>query len=346
MKRKMVMALLTVCPAMAFAQGAEVTVYGVVDMGVQALSSGGSGSKIGTQSGNAIPSHFGLRGREDLGDGYAATFRLEAGMNVANGQQVVPGTLFNRYATIGLQTPVGSFDFGKQYNLMYANTLFFDATLLAQYSVMSANLIPVQTSNPDNSIRWTSPNMGGLTAYAQYGFGEQSWDDRKAGQYMGFALNYKSGPFAIRGVYEQAQGSSSAVTGAGSQSGRKDQRYSVAASYQFDQFSYYVGWAGIRGDLELSPRGNFYWLGMGYQTDSPLSFVGQVMHYATSDDKGSPNWYILGATYRLSKRTSLYTYAGYYDNRGAKDFVLNTFDFESPRGHNQRGLQVGVTHIF
>ena len=62
----------------ALAQTANVTLYGVVDVGVQNVSGVKGGSITQVASGIMEGSRWGLRGTEDLGGGYKATFVLES----------------------------------------------------------------------------------------------------------------------------------------------------------------------------------------------------------------------------------------------------------------------------
>ncbi|MGF7000710.1 putative porin [Paraburkholderia sp. GAS32] len=102
-----------------------VTLCGTIDTGIQYLSHANSDGKasIGMQSGNSIPSHWGLTGREDLSEGLSAYFKIENGFLENSGSMTVPGDLFNRFALVGLKGPWGSVEFGKQPNLMFAQTL-------------------------------------------------------------------------------------------------------------------------------------------------------------------------------------------------------------------------------
>ena len=65
----------------------SVTMYGIMDAGIEytnhAAPEGGSSVKL--KSGNKNTSRWGLRGVEDLGGGLKAVFRLESGIDLANG---------------------------------------------------------------------------------------------------------------------------------------------------------------------------------------------------------------------------------------------------------------------
>ena len=114
MKNKIFAALpLAIAAAGAHAQS-SVTLYGIVDLGVDYannVASGsngklvpGTGSKlVQMQSGVPAGSRWGLRGSEDLGGGYSAIFRLESGFNAATGG-LGGGLAFSRNAYVGFKS--------------------------------------------------------------------------------------------------------------------------------------------------------------------------------------------------------------------------------------------------
>jgi predicted porin len=90
----------------------SVTLYGLIDEGVNFTNNAGSGS-----AGNAAGSRWGVRGSEDLGSGLSAIFRLEGGFNASNGEFGQEGRLFGRQAYVGLQSDrYGTLTLGRQYD--------------------------------------------------------------------------------------------------------------------------------------------------------------------------------------------------------------------------------------
>jgi predicted porin len=86
---------------------------GTAALGTTKLSSGVR--VVDGNDGGVGASRFGMRGREDLGGGLAATFRLEAALQINNGaaEQSGGGAFFGRWATAGLAGGFGSVDLGK-----------------------------------------------------------------------------------------------------------------------------------------------------------------------------------------------------------------------------------------
>ena len=98
---------------------ADVTLYGVVDQGLNytRIDSDVAGkdatNTFEMKSGNQAGSRWGLKGTEELGDGYKVGFILESGFTSDDGAMVTSGTLFNREASLSLYTPFGQISAGK-----------------------------------------------------------------------------------------------------------------------------------------------------------------------------------------------------------------------------------------
>ncbi len=325
--------------ALAFSVHAQssVTLYGDLDLGVQYLTHAGptGGTTIGMQSGNEQPSRFGITGTEDLRGGYAAIFRLESGFNVGTGNYTIPGTAIDRYAYVGLSAKnLGTLTLGRQRSLLFEQSLFFDPTYLAEYSSESTNYIPVSSFNQNSSVKWTSPVYGGFSTALMYGFGQQVAGNSSAGRFMSGVVSYEGESFAAHVVYEQSRGSVATTADLSSQ---VDRRINAALRYAIGDAALYGGYTHISGDLHLSPVGYTYYGGLRYHITPELDLVGEAAHYRTSNDEGQPTWFIAGARYSLSKRTSLYAYGGILKNHGGTSFTLNTYDFNSPGGFDQTG---------
>src|ERR1044071_7141125 len=100
--KKALFALSALLAAMSASAQSSVTLFGIVDMGLERgnASGPGSSSKTALVSGLYNSSRLGFRGVEDLGGGMSASFWLEAGVNNDNGSGAVTGT-DNQGATTG-----------------------------------------------------------------------------------------------------------------------------------------------------------------------------------------------------------------------------------------------------
>lgn len=84
MKLKMLAAVLGTCFAAPVLAQSNVTVYGILDAGIQ-FNSNGKANQTKMVSGIADGSRLGFKGTEDMGDGYKAIFNLEARVEVDTG---------------------------------------------------------------------------------------------------------------------------------------------------------------------------------------------------------------------------------------------------------------------
>lgn len=75
---------------------------------------------MGDDPGNTQPDRWGLKGKEDLGDGLSAIFQLENGFYTNNGQFATANTIWNRAAFVGLGSErYGTLTLGRQTPLSF-----------------------------------------------------------------------------------------------------------------------------------------------------------------------------------------------------------------------------------
>lgn len=114
---KKTLAALAVLGAFAgSAVAADVQLYGVVDEGFIYTNTKVTDQKSDNQfqlgSGLNLGSRWGLKGTEDLGNGYKVGFKLESGFNADTGT-LQENRLFRREAGLTLYGPFGSLGFGR-----------------------------------------------------------------------------------------------------------------------------------------------------------------------------------------------------------------------------------------
>ena len=111
--------LLTAAICGAAATGAHaqssVTLYGLINSGLTYVNNSKGGSLVQMQSGAYTGSRWGVKGREDLGNGYAAVFVLENGFDGFKGTLGQGGREFGRQAYVGIAAPWGTVTAGRQY---------------------------------------------------------------------------------------------------------------------------------------------------------------------------------------------------------------------------------------
>src|SRR5579864_634625 len=114
---------LLACTAMPALAQSSVTLYGIVDTGVEYVTHANTnGDSVVRMPGitGTLPSRWGLRGTEDLGGELSALFVLENGFNVRGGDLGQGGRLFGRQAWVGMKSATwGTLSFGRQYSMAY-----------------------------------------------------------------------------------------------------------------------------------------------------------------------------------------------------------------------------------
>lgn len=202
------------------AVAADVTLYGLVDYSLQYqhLDADVDGvSKVDTlkmSSGQNSGARFGLKGVEDLGNGYKVGFVLENGFSADTGALSTDGKLFDREAQLYIDSDFGKLAFGRVGQLASANgsygllgvtgpfsTAYGDAT--AGLKWISAN----GYARFDNTVTYVTPTFAGLNVYAQYSFQNDSTKPGVEGQssvdrYYGIGAKFVNGGLTLVGTVD------------------------------------------------------------------------------------------------------------------------------------------------
>lgn len=205
--------------AMSAHAQSSVTLYGIVDVGLSYQNSaqtGRSGTHLNGKSLVAMTdahatglsgSRWGLRGAEDLGNQLKAIFVLENGFMVNSGTLAQGGAEFGRQAFVGLLSQkVGTVTAGRQYDPVVEAIQQFSAPYWAGY--MSSHIGDVDnlanTNRINNSIKYTTPNFGGLKAGALYSFGGVA-GSQSQNQIWSLGVSYNGGAFSAGAGYLNAR---------------------------------------------------------------------------------------------------------------------------------------------
>jgi predicted porin len=355
-KNLLALAVLGAFAGVASAQS-NVTVYGVVDAGVQSVSNGNpAGKTVGMASGLQNGSRLGFKGSEDLGGGLSAIFTLENGFNVDDGTLGQGSRLFGRQAWVGLNGGFGAVKFGRQQTALYSALTEIDPFRInlagnAQKVFAYGLYLADPLSRTDNTVSYSTQNISGFTGSASYGFGEQAGNN-SANRNIGVGANYANGPVNVQFAYQKSNTVGLTGSGAlgatgtlvGSNAGDLKTAF-IGATYDFGVAKAHLGYADTKLDLIGSSVKDTNWL---VGVSAPVSAAGTVLaSYIRNDvkdrDQAKSNQYALGYTHALSKRTTLYTSYSYLknDNRVA----LNAYS-ATAFGASVRQFNVGMDHKF
>lgn len=323
----------------------SVTLYGAVDSGLLYQSTSAAtlspaaknnGSVFQYKDGGIFASLWGLRGTEDLGDGYRANFEVQGVFNSGNGKlglgdtAGVP-TLFNQQASLGISGPFGRLDAGRQFApLIYAmaetdvrQAQYFGSILTAMLGVNQAagwqgtnSNLPLGSVYDSNALVYQSPKFYGASLALEYApggvAGQIQGGTRESAvlKYSNYGLNFDA---AYYNAHDTNPGPTSVATGLDN-----NRYYYLGAQYTFRGFSASGSYSEAKDPADTS-RVNYEILaaGLGYRF-SPFFKLTSGYYYLKdrNDAENHSSLFALGAEYNLSKRTLLYGQVGYVDNKG------------------------------
>ena len=380
MFKKSLTALAVLSTMTGYAVAGQVTLYGVVDEGLNYTKEDVKVNGVrhvdehtfGLDSGLNAASRIGLTGQEALGNGMTVGFKLENGFKADTGALGDKNRLFDREASLTVMTPLGRLSAGRMggvasaagsYDIVYAIGDAFDGGDNKIFGL-------AKSARYDNMLTYQTPVMGGLQATVQYSFKKNSTDpnrldaregSKNANRYTSAALTGSYGPFNAVLAYElQDYGSNYAASKMPSKDGQAiylGGNYDFGVAKAFAMAQYFKGqeaidaMTAIDAAKPINPTAGFKGYGLhlgtivpvcaGHLTIGGYYVDGQAEYEKTAD---RDNDYIGIATkyvYPLSRRTSLYAGAGYAHAKLDGD-ATDKADTKA----NVTQAYMGVTHKF
>ena len=200
---------------------ADVTLYGRIDGGFQYNDNqvkvdgvkevDDSSFKMG--SGQSTGSRFGIKGTEEISEGFKVGFVLEHGFTFDDGGYGDDDRMFNREATLQLISDnYGTLALGRSGSIKSdAGTFGFYAGAVNPFGTGWSNLPGVggdifaaASSRYDNTITYKSPTFAGTTVYAQYSMGGNDDDEmtHRANRYAALGVNFVAGNLNLAAVVD------------------------------------------------------------------------------------------------------------------------------------------------
>jgi len=371
---------LLAAPLAAQAQTANVTLYGRLNMTMEAVNGQAVDPNLPASAApvnrtlyrvNSNSSRLGVKGSESLGGGLSAIFQIESSVQA----DITGGVFASRDTFVGLQGTWGTYRMGwmqAPYDDIHA--IFGDVPTLTTSILSTAALWAQGSQSQDNggfdnrlgnSIRYDTPNMKGFVAGLQisaYDFSPSSGGggttfgtdaQAKRHGYVGsLAGTYANGPFQAGVGYQWNQ----KVRGPS----LNDYAVSVAANWNFgvvkiggvyERLDYDVfnnsdltrNFFALSATAPIGPGELYAFYGVAKNGTGPKGAkVGQL---AAGDNTGAAQWEI-SYTYALSKRTLAYT--GFVQTRNADNaaYNFNINPYTVVNGANANGFVVGLVHFF
>ncbi|GAB5097594.1 porin [Caballeronia sp. HLA56] len=314
-----------------------VTLAGVVDGGIRYTHTG-LGSQYSMNSNGFFTSNrLDFIGKEDLGGGYNAHFRLESGFNLGNGAyDNTNNVAFNRGAYVGLGGWFGSLDFGRQYTIAHDVIYDYDPFNFEYPGITP--LTPATAGTRFNNDVKYSRTYGPFRFRAENSFGGVA-GDFNAGSARGVGLQYKMGPVNVGGVYIHR----SVLSGTTYQ---PDNYYTLGAALTFGDLRFAGGYMNDNLDVAAPNRDVRtlnYWGGLTYQL-TPYTRLGAAYYITDLPNTGGKRSQGLASiAYSLSKQTVLYAEFDYTEFSGS--YITNKTLNATQQPH-QLAFTVGINHGF
>lgn len=357
------------CGGVAAAQSSNITLYGDVDEYMNYMHSSSGKSLVALEDGAYLRSRLGLRGIEDLGEGYGVKFQLELGLFGTSGAAADTTRMFDRQAWVGYATPVGEFRIGRQNTAIFYRGDYIDFTSRTLGSIVNAFGVP---SRYDNDLSFTSTRAAGLLFEAHYALSGTAGNAGSQGIYQA-ALDYLIGPFRIGYAGIRAK------PPAGAAQSRQEKYDDLYANYDYGAGKIYLTYIRTNNSTSSAVSNNAAAIvgnvgGLLAGTNPDINRIYDIAQISgdyritqqlrvgalwgrikdTSGAGHDANGGVLGSYYDLSKRTMLY---GLYDTlrnknnggfRPAGSAGLSP-NFSLPADVNGRtinGVQLGILHRF
>ena len=346
MKKSLIALAVLAASGAAMAQS-SVTLFGIADVGVGYVKNSGGDSNYGLTNGGLATSRLGFRGVEDLGGGLKAGFWLEGGLTLDDG--TASGFNFKRRSTISLMGNFGEVRLGREQVAGYVKTSSYDMfgqVGMGQFLGWSQSLSDfagdINGVRSSNMISYYTPNFGGFTAAANYGFGE-SQVSNSADRYMGAYVAYDNGPLSVAFAFDKKN-----LTALGLDLDRK--QWSLGGSYDLGMLKASALFQEIKlEEASILDSGKIRNWAIGLSAPvGPGTVKGQYASYKLRHTDEKAHQLSLGYVYDMSKRTAVYGTVAFLKNKGMADVALggNGLALAADMGRNQSGFQVGIRHAF
>lgn len=344
----------------------NVTMYGVIDNGIQTQSKtsatdySNAGSKTSMQRGGLLATVWGFTGTEDLGGGLKASFDLQGYVDTDTGVGNQFGGVFGRASWVALSSSAGTLKLGKQLDpavLAFAST---DPRGLKEtqsglitwvYGADFTESATASTTNNSNQVAnifianavTYSNSFNGLNVGIGYSLGETA-GDMKANSVQTLGLSYSASGVTVSGSYSKNEGPVASNTGK-----YQSERSSFGLAYQVTP-TVKVKANYMKAELNdangLLMRDNeVYGYGVEYNWN-PKNLL-TVAYYDGENKKlanDTSKSVIISNEYSLSKRTTLYALVS--SHKGGSGFSKAASMGTTVRNETATVTQLGIAHRF
>ena len=343
----------------------QVTIYGLVDEGVEYVhgSDGGAGTKVNDWRVGAAtaPSRLGFRGSEDLGGGLKALFTMESGMSVDTGALSQGSRIFGRQAFVGLSSAYGTLSFGRQYTMRYWS--MWDTDLFGSGAHGLGTLdTGIPNARADNSVsyRVDHAGFGGGVNYsvgrdtvagnnpAATGCAGETANSKQCRE-VSVLGKYDGADWGVASAFERLYGGTAATYGGLTSPDRTDDRFTLGGYVKTATSKVAVGWLRRNNDGNpATPKSDLAWLAGSFAMYAPFTVDAMVAGIKFKDSEDKAALLTLRGNYWFSKRTSVYLSSAFVNNGGTLALAASS---NAPAtlplpGGSQSSFMAGVRHTF
>ena len=309
----------------------SVTVYGIVSTDYVHATNTPTGKVNKIEPGRVNPARLGFKGSEDLGGGLSAVFNIESAIGPDTGAAGAP--FWGRGANVGLSSSVlGTVTAGRHWNVN--DDLLGNFFVFGGFAVFNFTGFGFTSDLVNNSVKYVSPNLGGLTVEALFGAGEGSTTTPRTVEMGGV---YAIGPVKAGLTYHEAK------------------RVGLVNKLTTGGVAYSIGSVTVRGGY--SSADNEYddyslvagaYKAAAYDIGADIGFgpAAVSVDYVARDLKSSSNdshfFRVLGK-YNLSKRTQVNANVVAMKNKGT---ATESFYGLAAGAKSQNVFTLGLSHSF
>lgn len=348
-------------------------IYGSLDSGVERTTNvGASGktlSRVPSTTGSG-PSVIGLDFRRSVGDAVTAIGKAEMGLFLDTGSSGQGGRIFGRQLYVGLETPLGSLSFGRQYSMFFYSLHGADILGPNIHGLASIDAY-VPNARADNAVAWRA-KFGQLSLGAHYSFGretvsgtvpasgacggEDASDPSRCRSWSAM-LRYDDPAFGLAAGIDTQRGGSGAQASffngaapiAMASASSTDRRMTVNGYVRFGALKLGAGWLGRKVDADAEDvEQDVIWLAGEYALAPRWTLDGSLFHVDNDAGGRRANLYALRGFYKFDEQLSTYLSVGYVDNSGNAAYGVSAGGGGAApaAGRSQLGTMAGVRYRF
>lgn len=378
-KKIIVLALAAAFAAPAFADTANVNVYGAVNMSVESINNGDSA--LGTKGSTATKvssnvTKLGFKGTQDLGDGVSAIFQIEQQIDADNSSATgAKSTFATRNTFVGLSDKaLGTVQLGKMDTPYKASTRSLDAfgdSLADNRSLMggvtSSNVTSKSAAigfdgRDADVVAYTSPVMGGVTLSLAYVVGAESNTRTTVnqGSATSFAAMYQAGDLSANAGYEVhslgTNGSGTIASATAGTDGEKETGFKFGVGYKMDALYLSAIYEKISDTFSAATKYDHNVINVAAKYDINSNNTVKLAYSKASEINGladtGATQASVGFDHKLAKTTSVYALYTVLTNGDQSDYTLTDAgstggNFAATgKGSKVSAMAMGVKHAF